>query len=286
MLVQNDPAILQKPATAEVAQSLPIQILNPIQAAQYYKLRLYEPSPQLASLVDKYWVMRWNLLGQPSFTCEVIPSAYTNLTFMPGGARITGVTTGKYQYELTGSGTIFGVMFHPGGLYPFYGKSLVELTDTTLPAAQVFAWANGELNSAMLEEESDERGVAHIESLLLQQMPAADPNIQLIGRILEMVDTMETPTVTSLCQALELSERRVQELLREYVGVGLKWILLRSRLQRAARFAATLQTTNWAEIASELGYSDQSHFINDFKRLIGKTPAQYAKDIHLPRVSG
>lgn len=283
MLVQNDPAILQKPATAEAAQSLPIQILNPIQAAKYYKLRLYEPSPKLASLVDIYWVMRWDLLGQPPFTCEVIPSAYTNLTFMSGGARITGVTTGKYQYELAGNGTIFGAMFHPGGIHPFYGKSLVELTDTTLPAEQVFAWANDNLNATMLVESSDDHGVARIESLLLQQLPAADPNIQLIGRILEMADVMETPTVASLCQALNLSERRVQELMREYVGVGLKWILLRSRLQRAARFAATLNTTNWADIASELGYGDQSHFINDFKRLIGKTPAQYAKDIQLPQ---
>lgn len=282
MLVQNDPAILQKPAPIDAAQSLPIQILNPLQAAKYYKLRLYAPSPKLASLVDKYWVMRWDLLDHPPFTCEVIPSAYTNLTFMPGGSRITGVTTGKYQYELTGSGIIFGVMFHPGGLYPFYGKSLSELTDTSLPAEQIFAWANDALNSAMLREESDERGVAHIESLLLQQLPATDPNIQLIGSILERVEMMETPTVTALCQSMDLSERRVQELLREYVGVGLKWMMLRSRLQRAAQFAATSHTSNWAEIASELGYGDQSHFINDFKRLIGKTPAQYEKDIHLP----
>lgn len=268
---------------SDPAQSLPVQILNPIQAAKYYTLRLYAPAPELASLVDKYWVMRWDLIDHPPFTCEVIPSAYTNLTFMPGGSRITGVTTGKYRYELMGSGIIFGAMFHPGGLYPFYRKSMSTLTDTTLPGEQVFAWATDALNAAMLDGISDEHGVSHIESLLMQELPASDPNIHLISDILEMADVTETPTVASLCQALSLSERRVQELLREYVGVGLKWILLRSRLQRAARFAATLQTTNWTDIASELGYSDQSHFINDFKRLIGKTPTQYAKDICLPK---
>ncbi|MEQ1532278.1 MAG: helix-turn-helix transcriptional regulator [Sideroxydans sp.] len=281
MLVKNDRAILQKTAPADAAQALPIQILNPLQAAQYYTLRLYEPAPSLDALVDKYWVMRWDLRDHAPFTCEVIPSAYTNLTFMPGGSRITGVTTGKYQYELAGSGIIFGVMFRPGGLHPFYGKSVSALTDTTLPAEQVFAWANDALNSAMLREESNERGVAHIESWLLQQLPAADANLPLIGRILQKVEQMETPTVAALCQALDLSERRVQELLREYVGVGLKWIMLRSRLQRAAQFAVTAHTSNWAEIAAELGYGDQSHFINDFKRLIGKTPAQYEKDIQL-----
>ncbi|MBA4381523.1 MAG: hypothetical protein C0406_03060 [Sideroxydans sp.] len=283
MLKQINSNNLQKPALSDPSQSLPIQILNPIQAAQYYQLRLYAPAPELASLVDKYWVMRWDLLDHPPFTCEVIPSAYTNLTFMPGGSRITGVTTGKYQYELTGSGTIFGVMFHPGGLRPFFGKSLSELTDSTLPGQQVFEWATDEMNSAMLNETDNERGVAHIETLLMRKQPAYDPNIQLIDRIIEMADVMDAPTVTSLCLALNLRERRVQELLREYVGVGLKWILLRSRLQRAARFAATVEKTNWTDIATELGYSDQSHFINDFKRLIGKTPSQYAKDIHLPK---
>ena len=33
----------------------------------------------------------------------------------------------------------------------------------------------------------------------------------------------------------------------------------------------------WAEVAAELGYFDQSHFIRDFTRAVGITPVAYAE---------
>ena len=35
-------------------------------------------------------------------------------------------------------------------------------------------------------------------------------------------------------------------------------------------------TITWAEVAAELGYFDQSHFIRDFTAAVGMTPAAYA----------
>ena len=33
----------------------------------------------------------------------------------------------------------------------------------------------------------------------------------------------------------------------------------------------------WAEVAAELGYSDQAHLTRDFTALIGEPPARYAR---------
>jgi AraC-like DNA-binding protein len=33
---------------------------------------------------------------------------------------------------------------------------------------------------------------------------------------------------------------------------------------------------DWADLAGQLGYADQSHFINDFRRLVGRSPGEYA----------
>jgi AraC-like DNA-binding protein len=38
---------------------------------------------------------------------------------------------------------------------------------------------------------------------------------------------------------------------------------------------------DWADLALELGFADQAHFIGDFKKRIGRTPAEYAR--RLPR---
>jgi AraC-like DNA-binding protein len=63
----------------------------------------------------------------------------------------------------------------------------------------------------------------------------------------------------------------------EYVGAGLKWVLLRNRLLDAAESARMLKKPNWTAIALDLNYNSQSHFVSDFKKTIGKSPTQYIK---------
>lgn len=269
---------LQKSADSN-DKILPIEVLNPHQTAKLYTFKIREPSRDLATFVDYYWIMRWDRSGQPPFVAEVIPSPYTNLTFMPEGARITGVTTGKYTYKLEGIGAIVGVKFKPGGLHPFYTKSLHKLTDKFEAADLIFAEATEAYNKNILSL-PDDKAIQAIEKLLQAKKPEADKTLELITNILMYLDQTSQPSLPLVARQFGLSERRLQELFRQYVGVGIKWIIIRARLIKAAELAASLENPNWTSIAHDLGYGDQSHFINDFKRIIGKTPAQYAAEIN------
>jgi AraC-like DNA-binding protein len=53
-------------------------------------------------------------------------------------------------------------------------------------------------------------------------------------------------------------------------------VLQRYRLHEAAARLAEGASGTWAEVAVELGYFDQSHFIRDFTRAVGMTPVAYA----------
>lgn len=267
---------MQKNAVAKNADSpIPKEVLNPVKTAEKYTFRLYPPCEQLSPYVDYYWIMRWDMTGQKPFKAEVVPSPYTNLTFMPEGPRITGVTTGKYTYSLSGTGAIVGAKFKPGGLYPFYHRSLQTLTDTHIDASSVFSQVKPNTNAKMLKL-SDKAVVAELEKLLLAANPATDRNLKLIADIMTYLETESQPTVAEISAKFALSARRLQEIFQHYVGVGLKHIILRARLIRAATLAGQ-QSTKWTEVAIELGYSDQSHFINDFKRIVGTTPREYAR---------
>ena len=267
--------VLQKSAE-DASDDLPKEVLNPLKAAQQYDVQMHQPSAELSDFVEHYWVLRWDMRGKPPFVCEVIPSPNINMTFMHEGARITGVTTGKYTYEINDVGVIFGIQFRPGGFHPFWRQSVHLLTDKLIPASSVFGEINESFNTAILSLKTDADMLTRVEQLLLDQQPAADKNIQIIANIIEWVTNNDAPTVRSAARQFGMSERSVQELFQTYVGVGLKWVILRSRLQKAAELAVKLKAPNWTSIANDLGYSDQAHFVNAFKKIIGRPPAEYA----------
>ncbi|HKX73162.1 MAG TPA: helix-turn-helix domain-containing protein [Candidatus Saccharimonadales bacterium] len=271
---------LQKPAPHSSADDLPVEVLDPLRSAQYYSLVMPQPAQKLAPFIDHYWIMRWELPAGESFTAEVIPSPYINLTFMREGPRITGVTTGKYTYDVVGKGVIVGAKFLPGGYYALSRQSAVEVTDAAIPAQSIFAAATSELNERILTASTDAEAIRMMEEILLAQLPEPDKYIALVQTIITDIKQNDHPTVASVAQKFSISERRLQELFQLYVGVSPKWVLLRYRLLKATQMAMRPTEQSWTDIGIELGYSDQAHFINDFKRIIGQTPRQYSQKAH------
>jgi AraC-like DNA-binding protein len=72
------------------------------------------------------------------------------------------------------------------------------------------------------------------------------------------------------------SVRTTQRVFRRYVGVPVKWVLCRYRLQNAALEIETDPDVDHADLAVRLGWYDQAHFINDFRAMLGATPGEYA----------
>ena len=82
-------------------------------------------------------------------------------------------------------------------------------------------------------------------------------------------------TTKQVANKYHKSERWLHALFRSYVGVGLKWVIVRSRLVKVLQHVNSSEETPWAQLAADLGYSTQSHLINDFKKLIGRTPSEF-----------
>ena len=63
------------------------------------------------------------------------------------------------------------------------------------------------------------------------------------------------------------------------------------RFQRALALASETAAPDWADLAAECGYFDQSHMIHDFQEFSGLSPVEYlrqrsprVKDNHVPMV--
>ncbi len=246
------------------------------EALPRYTLTRHAPSPDLAPFVENYWIVRWDIADGQAFTTEILPVPNVNIAVTSEGAEITGVVTGKFSYTLKSQGVVLGVKFLPGGFYPFYKKPMDRLTNQTIPLSDLFTTTRVKKVIAELPG-TDQQLINAIEKLLRVKKAEPDETVQSIDHIITDIKTnKKLNTVQAVSEKYQASERTLQHVFQRYVGVGLKWIINRYRLQDVAE-AIDNGATNWAALAQEHGFADQAHFIRDFKKIVGETPAQYAK---------
>ena len=98
----------------------------------------------------------------------------------------------------------------------------------------------------------------------------------VLASCLPALDAVESSLYEALERTGNRPTRALQRLFGDYVGVSPKWVIKRYRLHEAVEQLAGGRPPEWSALAQNLGYFDQAHFIRDFKRLVGRTPADYA----------
>ncbi len=242
-----------------------------------FGLERFPPSPDLAALVERHWLVTWALPEGRSGSITLLPQPCVNLVHDRGRLAIAGVGRERFTYVYQGVGRVFGVKFRPGAFLPFLGEPVSTITDVTLPAERIWGSAATELGEEMAALPRVEQLLAAAEGFLRARWPPEDPQVELVGRIVgALLHDREIARVEDVARRFDLRPRTLQRLFARYVGVSPKFVLRRYRLHEAAAALARAQDRPWAEVAAELGYFDQSHFIRDFTAAIGMTPVAYA----------
>ncbi len=242
-----------------------------------FRLDRVPASGDLASLVERHWLVSWDLPAGRRASVTLLPHPCVNIVFDRGQVAIAGVGSERFTYAYTGSGRVFGVKFRPGAFRPVFGRPVSELADQTIPLATL--WRDADRLAADLAAAPDlDALVVVAERYLRSHWPAPDPEVEVIGRIVHaLLYDRSITRVEQVCTRFGIRPRTLQRMFQRYVGVSPKWVLRRYRLHEAAARLAEGTGTSWADVAADLGYFDQSHFIRDFTRAIGMTPVAYAE---------
>ncbi|GHC38852.1 hypothetical protein GCM10010096_05980 [Alcaligenes pakistanensis] len=73
--------------------------------------------------------------------------------------------------------------------------------------------------------------------------------------------------------------RQVQRQFKRQAGQSQRELQLYARAERAFALAQQQENPIWSEVALQAGYSDQSHFGREVKRVSGFSPAQFAQSM-------
>ncbi len=263
--------------------SKPRGILHATPVADFGTFSRYLPTTgRLRFFVEHYWSIRWNV-PEPQQR-ENLPHPSVHLVVERNRSGIFGVTSGKFVRVLEGAGSVFGIKFRPGAFQPLLRSSVSEITDTIMPLHDLFGADGTAYEEEMLSLTNDPEKIACAERFLASHIPEPEElndevrQIELINSIIEeVIRNKEIRRVEEISDRFSVSVRSLQRMFDRFVGVPPKWIIRRYRLFEAVDAMNSGADVDWAQLALQLGYFDQAHFINDFKAMVGVSPGDYVK---------
>ena len=169
-----------------------------------------------------------------------------------------------------------GVHFKPEGAAAFFGGALPELRNRTVLLEAVWGQQVAEIRQRLQEADGVADKVQILERTLLRRLAGTAPSDWMVGHALKALRA--DPCFASIAEIQRASGCSPARFIRRFVdAVG----LTPKRYMRVQRLSALLPTIarrgprDWAAVAVDAGFFDQSHLINEFRRITGVTPMAY-----------
>ncbi|AZS15670.1 helix-turn-helix domain-containing protein [Paenibacillus lutimineralis] len=263
------PANTQKPSMG---------VLNLQRGEKRFNLSRYPAAEALSYFVKHYWIVSWESRDEEPFLQHVVPNPCVNLVVEPGKTLIYAPSTQKFTYPIYGQGLVFGVKFKPGGFYPFLKHPISSLINRPLEVSGILDTSGLKLEEKILSLSDEQAMAAVMDKLLLSKLPLQDEQVLQINRIIDYIaEEKDLSKVDAVCEHFQIHIRKLQRLFDQYVGISPKWVIRLYRLQNAAEMIDRRTLIDLSQLGMELGYHDQSHFIRDFKAVVGYTPDEYRR---------
>jgi AraC-like DNA-binding protein len=273
-------------ARETATQAQPVRgVVGRAASGSLFDLDRWAPSDATARFVEHFWSVSWDLRDRGPFDSTVItfPSLHLTREWGDDGVRhgiplpnslVHGVVERVFRTTISERGWVVGARFRPGGFAARFGRDAAALTGRVQPV-------DDELFGGPIHLDDDVDAASARLDELIGGYPAKGPDLdptfvsltQLIDRIR---DDDGLHRVEQVMKHSPWSARTTQRVFRRYVGVPVKWVLCRYRLQQAALEIESRPGVDHGDLAVRLGWYDQAHFINDFRAMLGTTPGDYA----------
>ena len=253
----------------------------------------YKPKPPLSKFVDSFWLYEGYAPEQrterilPTGTLELVINLRQNeLLFYDAerpencsrfsGAIVSGAHGRGLAPDTAEEVFVIGVHFKPGGAFPFLGLPAGDLADTHVDLETLWGLSAGRLRERLCEARTSAERFRLLQEALLSRLCHGVEQHYAVSAALEMfVKNQAGPRVREAAKYLGLSQRRFIQVFKAEVGITPKLFSRIQRFQQTRTFIQHNPSINWADLAVDFGYFDQSHFIREFLEFSGLSPTDY-----------
>jgi AraC-like DNA-binding protein len=271
----------------------PVKSLNLAKFGLYYclamKYEIIEPPKLLEKYVRYFSTLDYHNDSASPNQIKVFADRYPHLVFQHDKGRsafhvngnplpttfISGIKTKPYTCFINSTHSATTVTFHPPAIKILFGIDVHELNDELI-GIQDFAIKC--LDDRLLNTKTHAQRVKILVEFLCERLSASKHKDQQIVENINWCNKIRTETTLPVLQEyFKVSERQLERKFKATMGLLPKQYLRTTRFEKALALIRTNSFENLSDVAYTLNFTDQSHFIKDFKEFAGFTPKVFLK---------
>jgi AraC-like DNA-binding protein len=257
--------------------------------------KVFQPSPDLESLVKCYWTLEAPADPDAQRQC-IVPDGCLEMAFILGDnikrytigddfiiqprAMILGQTLEPFYIEPIGAVNTFAVRFYPYGFANFVSTPIKTLVNKETPLAELFEKGQAKKLEREINEAADTKErIAIIEMFLSDKFNDQNLIDTIVRTTIDaLVLTKGNTPINTILKNDSAERRKLERKFAKQIGLSPKQLGKVIRLQAALKMMLNQQSESLTTVAYESQYYDQAHFIRDFKEFTGITPKEFLDD--------
>jgi len=253
----------------------------------------YLPSPRLARVVERFWLLEGLATGAPD---AVIPDGRMELIFHYRGAfwrhgagcalsegegpaplrqprsLLVGQMMGPTMLAPEGDVGVAAIRLRPAAPRTLLGFSMRDAADRFIDLSSIFPSVT-RLQEQLAEARDDRGRITALERWILDSVREASPRIEVEAAVRAIVATDGRATVDALADLTGLGLRQLERQFHDAVGLAPKTFSRIIRLQAALHLIRDGRALS--DVALACGFYDQAHMTRDFRQLASMSPGAW-----------
>lgn len=233
--------------------------------------------------LQKYVRYFWILEDAGDKTFKIIPDGLSGLIFQEEPNLfydseqrtlpqmfLYGQTTCHSEQKVRGKFRNIGVYLQPTALKTIFNIDAFELANQHI---SIDSLITGPILEQLINAASTQDRIEIISRFFLKQIQNIELNTTKADFAVMLLQNGET--LKHVQTALNLSERSLERLIKQHVGISPKAFSRITRFQSALQALRQHDGRNLTDLAYQHDYFDQSHYIREFKTFTGMNPKQF-----------
>ena len=206
------------------------------------------------------------------------------------GAMVAGAYARPFVIDAQQHASVIGVHFRPGGAFPFLSVTADELEGRHVDLEALWGTGARELRERLCVAGEFTTRCRLLERALIEHAFRSMEHHYAVRYALGAFnDGAPDTTIRDVARKIGISQRQFIQVFAQEVGLTPKLFCRLRRFQRAFLSLHCCPAPDWSQLVLDGGYSDQSHFIRDFRDFSGLQPTEFlaqrdhrVKECHVP----